>query len=217
TIGSLDAGRPSPAGTLTFRLTASAEGIYTVTSTATYQRGLTPASVISTQVVAYGVTPAPVVGAPIQAGATQVSGTSGEADGTTPAGALVQVYVDGALVGAATVTGTTWTIALGPLFAGQVVTAVATAAPFLPSPPSAGQVVLAKTAAPSVDAPLVEGETAVSGSAAEPATIEVLVNGVVVGTVPGGSRWALAGIAALRAGDVVTARATASGKTASDL
>ena len=65
----------------------------------------------------------PTVGGPIAAGATSVSGTSAEPNGT-----LITVFVNGTSVGTATVTGGTWTLAgLGALASGVSVTATATA------------------------------------------------------------------------------------------
>lgn len=65
----------------------------------------------------------PTVGGPIAAGATSVSGTS-----TEPNGTLITVFVNGTSVGTTTVTGGTWTLAgLGALASGASVTATATA------------------------------------------------------------------------------------------
>jgi hypothetical protein len=56
TLANLDAGQPNPAGTLTFRLRAAADGTYSVGLTAAYNRGVTPVSVSSTVVVTYCAT-----------------------------------------------------------------------------------------------------------------------------------------------------------------
>jgi methionine-rich copper-binding protein CopC len=70
-----------------------------------------------------GVSEAPTVTAPIAAGATSVSGTSGEANGTT-----IEVFVNNASVGTTTVAGNVWTkTGLSPLRAGDQVKAKATA------------------------------------------------------------------------------------------
>ena len=50
-------------------------------------------------------TDAPVLNSPIAVGATSVSGTSGEVNGTT-----IRIYKNGALIGTTTVTGGTWTL-----------------------------------------------------------------------------------------------------------
>ncbi|HUF08318.1 MAG TPA: Ig-like domain repeat protein, partial [Rhodothermales bacterium] len=52
-LGNLGPAQPDPEGTLTFRLTASGTGTFTVTSTANYKRGITPASAASTAIGAY--------------------------------------------------------------------------------------------------------------------------------------------------------------------
>ncbi len=67
---------------------------------------------------------APVVNGPIAAGATAVSGTSSEPNGT-----VIKVFVNGTLVGTATVTAGAWTLgSLSPLASSASVTATATAA-----------------------------------------------------------------------------------------
>jgi sugar lactone lactonase YvrE len=77
---------------------------------------------------------APVVGAPICAGATNVSGTSSEADGTT-----IDVLVDNSSVGTTTVSSGVWTkTGLTALTAGRVVTAKATASGKCQSTASSG-------------------------------------------------------------------------------
>jgi len=66
----------------------------------------------------------PVIsGTPIAAGATSISGTSTEANGT-----VIRIYVNGALAGSGTVTGGSWTVSgLAPLAAGAQVSATAQA------------------------------------------------------------------------------------------
>jgi hypothetical protein len=61
-------------------------------------------SPFSAPVVVQGVTAPPVVNAPILAGATSVSGTSSESDGTS-----IQVFVNSSPAGSTTVTGGVWT------------------------------------------------------------------------------------------------------------
>lgn len=53
TLGNLAAGQPSPAGVLTFRLDAASAGTYSVTATASYRRGITPATSSVTVVTDY--------------------------------------------------------------------------------------------------------------------------------------------------------------------
>jgi hypothetical protein len=154
---------------------------------------------------------APVVSAPICAGATSVSGTSSEADGTT-----IDVLVDNSSVGTTTVSSGAWTkTGLTALTASQVVTAKATAAGKCQSAASSGVTVEAVTATPEVDSPICEGATSVSGTSAEAdgTTIDVLVDNSSVGTTTVSSgAWTKTALTALTAGQVVTAKATATGK-----
>ncbi len=174
----------------------------------------------SNEVTVQGVTSAPVVNTPIGEGATSVSGTSTEADGTT-----IQVYVNGSTAGitTTTVTGGAWTKSgLTALVAGDLVKAKATASGKTESDFSNEVTVQAAvTVAPVVDSPIIEGATSVSGTSTEAdgTTIQVYVNGSAAGitttTVTGGA-WTKSGLTALVAGDLVKAKATASGKTESD-
>jgi autotransporter-associated beta strand protein len=75
----------------------------------------------------------PVVNSPICAGATSVSGTSSEANGTT-----ITVYDNGSPVGAATVTSGAWTATVSAVSSGDSVTATATASGKCVSPASSG-------------------------------------------------------------------------------
>jgi CSLREA domain-containing protein len=77
-----------------------------------------------------------------------------------------------------------------------------------------------QSAAPTVDSPICVGATRVSGTSAEApvtTTIEVFKNGVSVGTttVALGGTWTKTGLVALVAGDLIKARATATGKSTS--
>jgi hypothetical protein len=78
------------------------------------------------------VTATPVIPTPQTAGATSVSGTSTEADGTE-----IELYIDDVTAGTADVDGGTWLIATPALVAGQELTVVARAIAKLPSEPSA--------------------------------------------------------------------------------
>ncbi|MBL3656379.1 T9SS type A sorting domain-containing protein [Fulvivirga sediminis] len=67
---------------------------------------------------------APVISSPVSIGATSVSGTSSEGNGT-----IIELYVNGVSVGTTTVTGGSWTISgLTALAENDVLTATATAA-----------------------------------------------------------------------------------------
>jgi uncharacterized repeat protein (TIGR01451 family)/MYXO-CTERM domain-containing protein len=105
-----------PAGT--------APGVYTNTFLSAF--GANETATFDTARLGVGVrfTDAPVVGSPLRAGDTTVPGTSTEADGTT-----IRLLVNGIDRGTTTVMGGAWTVADVPrLFAGQRVTAFATAA-----------------------------------------------------------------------------------------
>jgi len=161
------------------------------------------------------VTPRPTVDSPVFAGATSISGTS-----SSPAGTLIDVFVDGIYVGqTAVIGGGTWSITgVGPLLDGQAITATATdagnnkgtSAPSVPVYVSAnaGNV----TPPPVVTSPIFSGLTTVTGTSTQPAgtIIDVFVNGVVVGktTVNANGTWYLTGLSPLLSGDVVTAKAT---------
>ena len=86
--------------------------------------------------------------------------------------------VDGGSVGTTTSSGGEWTLSgLSALAAGEQVTAVANATGKAASDPSAAVTVLAKSDAPVVNAPIIEGATDVSGttSEADGTSIEVVV------------------------------------------
>lgn len=168
-----------------------------------------------------GTTPTPSVDSPLAAGATSVSGTS-----TSPAGTRIDVYVNGAYVGSTTVSGGTWTLnGIGPLTAGQQVTATATdtAHNLGTSPPSNPVTVSGASGVasipPIVTASLLAGSPqTVYGSSIEAAgsIIDVYVNGAKIGstTVAADGSWSLAGVT-LTAGQLVTATVLAPGKTVS--
>jgi len=125
-------------------------------------------------------TAAPVVTSPIAEGATSVSGTSTEGNGTT-----IDVYVNGSSVGTTTVTTNAWTKSgLTALVTGDLVKAKATASGKLEGSFSGTVTVQAITAAPTVGSPIAEGATSVSGTSSEAdgTTITVYVNGSSVGT-----------------------------------
>ncbi|MBK7257966.1 MAG: hypothetical protein IPI01_09230 [Ignavibacteriae bacterium] len=161
-------------------------------------------------------TAAPVISTPIAAGATSVSGTSTEADGTT-----IQVYVNGTPLGSTTtVASNVWTMGgMMALASGDLVKATALASGKLVSGFSNEVTVLGVTTAPAVTSPILAGATTVSGTSAEAdgATITVSVNGLPLASTAtvASNAWSLSGIAALNGGDLVKATALASGKLVS--
>jgi pectin methylesterase-like acyl-CoA thioesterase len=160
---------------------------------------------------AVAITNPPVVTSPIAVGATSVSGTSTEADNT-----VITVYVNYVNVGTALVSTNTWTLSsLTPLTVGQLVEATALADLKTVSDTSNVVTVQAVSAVPVVTSPVLAGATSVSGTSTEAdgTTIEVFVNSVSAGTttVTGGA-WTLSAMTMLTPGQVVTAKATASGK-----
>jgi uncharacterized repeat protein (TIGR01451 family) len=117
--------RPGEVMTVTFQVTVHdplPPGTATIANTATLDTDQIPAQ-DSTVTDAVDLTPAPVVTGPIAAGATAVSGTS-----PSPAGTVIDIYVNGTYVGTTTVqAGGGWTLAgIGPLAEGDQVKATAT-------------------------------------------------------------------------------------------
>jgi MYXO-CTERM domain-containing protein len=145
----------------------------------------------------------PVVTGPLADGDTLVRGVSLEPN------AAITVYVNGTSRGAGTAAGTGWTVTVPALVAGEVVTARAQAAGRPLSDPSNAVTVLGRTAKPTVTAPLVEGDTSLAGVTPNGGVVEIFVNGSPVGNATvSGITFSLQ-VAALTAGQVVTARATA--------
>ena len=183
----------------------------TKTATSTEATGLASFSDFVIGEVAPIVSDAPVVTSPIGEGATSVSGTSTEADGTT-----ITVYVDGSSVGTTTVASLAWTKSgLTALTVGQLVKATATASGEVESAFSNIVTVQAYSSAPVVSSPIGEGATSVSGTSTEAdgTTIDVYVDGSSVGTTTVASNaWTKGSLTALTVGQLVKAKATASGK-----
>lgn len=156
---------------------------------------------------------APTVSPEICPGATSVSGTSTELDGSA-----IEVFVNGITVGTTTVNGGSWTRSgLSALFGGDVITATATAPDKCESGSSASVLVPANSAPPVVDSPICSGATGVSGTSTEAngATIEIFVNGISAGTTTVSSgAWTKSNIVPLVAGQVITAKASAADKCA---
>ena len=163
----------------------------------------TPVTIVVNQTPA-----APTVTGPLCAGATTISGTSGEADGTT-----ITIYDDATQIGTTTVSGHAWSATVAAVSAGDVITATATSSE-CGSAVSTSVTVSDNTATPTIIA-VCAGATTVTGTNETGATVEVFVNGTSAGlaTVNGGN-WSKT-VSALTAGDVITAVATASGKCSS--
>ena len=188
--------------------TAGSSGTYSVTVT-----GANGCSLDSTKgFTVQTISDAPVVTSPICAGATTVSGTSTEADGTS-----IDVYVNGLSVGTTTVTSNAWTKSgLTALAGGDLIKAKATASGECESGFSLITVTVQfNSDAPVVTSPICAGATSVSGTSTEAdgTSIDVYVNGFSVGTTTvTGNAWTKSGLTALAAGDLVKAKATASGE-----
>jgi hypothetical protein len=106
---------------------------------------------------------------------------------------------------------------IGPLIAGQVITAVASVPGKAESEPSDPGTVLVQTAPPVVFSPIVEGATGVSGTSETDAVVRVFVGGSLEGTTTApGTSWSVGGLSALSAGVQVVATATAPGKAESE-
>jgi hypothetical protein len=152
---------------------------------------------------------APTVTGPLCAGATTISGTSGEADGTT-----ITIYDGLSQVGTTKVTGGVWsTTILTGVTAGDLITATAASAT-CSSVASASVTVSANTATPTVIA-VCAGATTVTGTNETGATVEVFVNYADIGGAKvNNGNWSIA-VSPLSAGDRITAIATGTGKCAS--
>ncbi len=168
----------------------------------------------SNSVTVLYVSAAPVVTSPILVGATTISGTSSEADGTA-----ITVYIDGTATGSTvSVTSGAWSKTVTGLGLSRVITAKATASGKAISTASNSVTVQAQSAAPVVTSPISAGATSVSGTSSEAngTTMTVYVDGSSVGTTTVSSNaWTKSSLTALTVGQVVTAKATASGKTMS--
>ncbi len=146
----------------------------------------------------------------ICAGATSVSGTASEANGT-----IITIYINAVSQGTTTVTGGAFTKTGLTLVAGDVITADATAPGKCISTLSASVTVQNVTAAPVVNSPVCAGATSVNGTSTEADGTSILVykNGIAqtpAVTVTGGV-WTKTGLTSA-VGNTFTAYATASGK-----
>lgn len=164
------------------------------------------ASAFSPQVTVVSPPPPPTINGPLVAGSTAVSGTG------IPA-ALVEVLVNASSLGTATVNqGGTWSLTVSPLAAGSVVV-VRQVAGGVSSAFSVPMIVLTPPGPPAVDLPVIAGSTALSGTGAPGATVEVFVDGGPAGTAAVGTtgRWVLALDTGLVAGQVIQVRQTVAG------
>jgi hypothetical protein len=152
----------------------------------------------------------PTVTSPLCAGATTVSGTSSEADGTA-----ITIYAGATQIGTATVAAGEWSATVSAVSAGNIITAKATSASSCTSDASAAVTVSDNATTPTVTSPICAGATTVSGGNESGATIEVFINNASVGLATvNGTTWSKV-VSAVSANDVVTAVATVTGKCAS--
>ena len=166
----------------------------------------TPTDTVTNSV---NLTPPPVVSGPILSGATSASGTS-----TSPAGTIIDVYVNGAKVGTTTVqAGGTWTLTgIGPLAAGDLVKATATDAANGKATSAYSNVVTVQCQPPVVSGPIPASPASINGTGPANTLITVYSNGgTVLGTVTsdGSGNWSLsnASVSALKGGEAITAKA----------
>lgn len=164
-------------------------------------------SAMSLEAIVVARPPAPVVGSPLVDGETAVKGI-----GT--AGATLELFVDGAAVGNATV-GTTgdWIVVLGaPLTVGQQVVARQTVAGVL-SPVSLPVTVVSRPPTPVVDSPILAGATTIRGTGIPGASLEAFADGGALGTtaIASDGSWALPLTTPLVVGQIIRARQTVAG------
>ena len=173
----------------------------------TCESARTPVTIVVNQTPA-----APTVGGPICAGSTTISGTSGEADGTT-----VTVYDGSTSIGTATVANGAWSATVKPAVApGDVITATATSSG-CSGTASTSVTVSANTDIPTVNS-VCAGTTTLSGTNESGASVQVFVNGVPAGSATvTGTNWSKSISAPVIAGDTINAIATVSGECASAL
>lgn len=165
------------------------------------------------------ITQAPVItGDTLPSGATSVSGTTPESDGT-----LIGLFVNESQVGTTVSVDHAWTVTFTPaLEAGDLVAALALAPEVgaIGSEDSGNHEAI-QTDTPVIDTPLADGATSVSGTSSEAdgCVVTVYVDSVSRGnaTVASGV-WALTGIVdTLDTGEIVTATAFTGGKGPSEV
>ncbi len=171
-------------------------------------------SVASGSVTVQSNTTSPVVIGTYCAGATTITGTSTEANGTT-----INVYKAGStLIGTTTVTANAWTATVPAIASGDVITAKATATGKCVSAASGSVTVQSNTAAPVISGSYCAGNTTITGTSTEAngTTINVYKAGsTLIGTTTVTANAWTATVPAIASGDVITAKATATGKCVS--
>jgi fibronectin-binding autotransporter adhesin len=191
-------------------LSAAGTGV-TVTATRTAGDYLLP-STSATFTTVCTTSATPTVTSPICVGATTITGTSSEANGST-----VSVYLGGVLQGTTTVSAGAWSFTIATVSSGNVITATVQGVAKCVSATSSS-VTVGTSATPVVNSPICTGATTVGGTSTEAtgSTVTVYKNGVSWGTtttITAGA-WSVTG-AALAASDVITATVLATGKCAS--
>jgi len=187
-------------------VTNPTETAYTVTTTDANGCASAPSSIITPTINALPSTP--VISSPLCHGATSVSGTSAEADGTT-----IEVFVDAVSAGTTTVTANVWTkTGLAALIGGNSITSSANngvCTSILSTPVVVGSL----PTSPVLASPICPGTTAVSGTSTEAngTVIEVFVDAVTAGTTTVTANAWTKTVAALSTGNVITATATSAG------
>jgi hypothetical protein len=188
------------------------------------------AAVSSSNIATASPSDTPVVNSTIIAGATSISGTSTEANGTT-----IRVYKNGVLLGTTTVSGGTWTLgSLSGLVAGDVITATAqntTASETVSATSSSVTVIATQTAVtPSITGSYFEGGTSVSGGFSAGTVnagdiLKVYIDGVQLNDASGNAisltltagqtSWTLSSIGSteLYPGGVLSAKVTRTGNS----
>jgi uncharacterized repeat protein (TIGR01451 family) len=172
-----------------------------------------PSTPTDTVTDSVNLTPPPVVSGPILSGATSASGTS-----TSPAGTVIDVYVNGTKVGTTTVlAGGAWTLTgMGPLAAGDLVKATATDSANGKATSAYSNVVTVQCQPPVVSGPISASPASISGTGPANTLITVYSNGgTALGTVTsdGAGNWSLsnANVSALKGGEAITAKAGSGG------
>lgn len=154
----------------------------------------------------------PTVNSGLCVGATSVSGTSTEATGST-----VTVYKNGTAVGTTTsISSNNWSVSgLSALATSDLITAKVLASCKVISAASTAVTVMALSATPTLTSPICNAATSISGTSSEAdgTTITVYKGGVSQGTASVATgTWTLSGLSSIATNDIITAKATVSGK-----
>jgi hypothetical protein len=171
-------------------------------------------SAASTPVIVLYKTSTPLINAPIYAGATSITGTTSEANGTS-----VEVYLDSALIGTTTSNGGSWTLIVSKptLISTHKIKVRATAPGKYVSGYSAEVTIIdALSPVPAITTPIVAGDTLIQGSSVGPDGTYIEIFKTRSGTttsigfsVVSSNSWFISGLDALeiRSGDIFTAKA----------